>query len=53
MLFLFYAMAPVSHDCVTESQHEQYQDPETKKAKLNSAKTHFISYICAFFTASR
>lgn len=29
MMVLFYSSAPVSHDIVTVSQHEEYQDPET------------------------
>ncbi len=37
---------------MTESQHEQYQDPETEAAKWNSAVIDFIIYSCAFTAMS-
>ncbi len=33
----FYSSVPVSHNCVTMSQHAQYQDSENEAAKWNSA----------------
>lgn len=44
----------VSKDCklwlCDSEQHEQFQDPETEKAKWNSASICFSSYTCAILT---
>lgn len=33
---LFYLNVPVSHDSIAMTQHDQYQDTETKPATVNS-----------------
>ncbi len=45
----FCSGVPVSYDGVTVSQHAQYQDPETKAAKWNSAIFNFY-YLYLFFS---
>lgn len=40
----FYSSVPLSHDNVTVSQHEQYNDPETEAAMWNSFIIVIIIY---------
>lgn len=43
---------PVSHDSMTVSQHERYQDPEIGAAKWNSAIVNCVIYTFAFPTVT-